>query len=117
MKVTKLDGEVPLRLLCEGDITLQTLVPDRDRFLELLGPDAYSATVLLSLERTTYIDSSGISWLLIAHKHFKQGGGKLVIHSSPPVVDHVLRLLNLQRVLNLAGDESAARALIGGGQP
>jgi len=115
MKLVKLDSAGPLlRLAAEGDITLQTLDPGRDLLRNALGPDYAKNKVLFSLEKVTYIDSSGISWLLVAHKHFVQGGGKLVLHSAPPLVEQVLRLLKMQLVLNLAADEASARALLEG---
>jgi anti-anti-sigma factor len=109
VKLENLDGVV--RLVCEGEVTQQTLGTGRDVLRDVLGPDGFSGKVLFSLQKTTYLDSSGISWLLIGHKHFVQAGGKLVIHSAPPLVDQVLRLLKMQMVLNLAADENSAREL------
>jgi anti-anti-sigma regulatory factor len=67
---------------------------------------------LIDLEQTSFIDSSGISWMLICHKHFVQGGGQVVFHSAPPLVQHTLGLLRLNLVLHLASDEDAARAML-----
>ena len=78
---------------------------------EALVSAGYRQKVLLDLENTTFIDSSGISWLMICHKHFVQAGGKVVYHSAPPLVQQTLKLLRLNLVLNLADDEDAARAM------
>jgi hypothetical protein len=55
--------------------------------------------------------------MIVCQKHFVQAGGKLVFHSAPPLVQQVFDLLQLQRVLNVAPDETAARALVQEGRP
>ena len=101
-----------LRLRLDGQITMME-TPEIDRHLEeALGAAGYRQRVLFDLENTTFIDSSGISWLLICHKHFVQGGGKIVFYSAPPLVQHTLSLLRLNLVLHLAADEEAARAIV-----
>src|SRR5437870_4411557 len=101
----------------EGQITM-TDVPDADKLLEdALGSAGYRQRVLIDLERTSFIDSSGISWMLICHKHFVQAGGQVAFHSAPPLVMHTLNLLRLNLVLHLAADEDAARAMIQEAKP
>jgi anti-anti-sigma regulatory factor len=63
---------------------------------------------LLNLEKTTYINSSGISWLIISHKHFVQAKGQLILHSIPPLVFQVMQLVRLPLVVPVAVDEAAA---------
>jgi anti-anti-sigma factor len=117
MKLTKLEGTPGvIRLSCEGEITQQTIPPGQDPLEQAVGAGGFSSVVLLNLEKTHYIDSSGISWLLIRHKHFLQAGGRLVLHSVPPLVDQVLRLLKMYLVLNIAADEAAALALVSEGK-
>ena len=96
------------RVLSNGEITQYVISSDPDPFDELLGSAIYRHHVLLNLENTPYIDSSGISWLLGAHKRFERGGGKLVLHSLPPAVDQVLRLLKLTSLLHVAVGEPEA---------
>jgi anti-anti-sigma factor len=88
-----------------------------DPLEKLLGPGCFTRQVLLDLEGADYIDSSGVSWLIVSHKHFKQGGGKLVLHTVPPRVLQVFHFLHMERVFHLADDEAAARALLTGGNP
>jgi anti-anti-sigma factor len=91
------------------DIT-QSDFPTRDNPLEkLLGPDCYRQKVVLSLQRSCYIDSAGIGWLVMCHERFNDAGGRLVIHSIPPMVNHALQLLGLSSVLNVADDEPRAQ--------
>jgi anti-anti-sigma factor len=107
------EGEI-VRVACEGQIA-QLVSHGNEPMANLLGPTAYSRKVLLSLERTTFINSSGISWLLICHKYFAQGGGQLVVHSVPPLVSQVLNFVRLPSIMNFAADEKAARTVALGG--
>jgi anti-sigma B factor antagonist len=117
MKFTLLSAEPPhTRIRLEGDITM-TDVPDADKLLEeALGSAGYRQRVLMDLEHTSFIDSSGISWMLICHKHFVQAGGQVVYHSAPPLVQHTLNLLRLNLVMHLAADEDAARKIVAEGK-
>jgi anti-anti-sigma factor len=100
-----------IRIQCEGNVGQQNIQPGSDPLEVLLGPVCYDRTVLLNLEKTAYIDSSGISWLVGRHKRFVSGGGKLILHSISPMVTQVLELLRLTTMLNVATDENAARKL------
>jgi anti-anti-sigma factor len=99
---------------CEGTVTLLPVGQQRKSFEQLLGTSCFARTVLLDLSATDYLDSSGISWLILSHKHFREAGGRLVIHSVPPLLQRILKLLRLFSVLNLAADERAARELVAG---
>ena len=118
MKLTLVSADPPpTRLRLDGQITMME-TPEVDRRLEeLLGPGGFRQRVLFDLEHTSFIDSSGISWMLICHKHFVQAGGKIVFHSAPPLVQQTLLMLRLNLVLNLARDEDAARAMTPEGKP
>jgi anti-sigma B factor antagonist len=80
----------------------------------LLGADCFASQVTLDLNHVDFIDSSGIGWLLGAHRRFRSAGGGLVLHSIPPVVRQTLKVLRMDEVLRLAKDESAARSLVRG---
>jgi anti-anti-sigma factor len=117
MKLTLQAREAGLiRVECEGKINnmQQRVHADGDPLEKLIGTDGFGSNVLMSLERTDYIDSSGISWLLISHKHFMPQGGKLVLHSIPPIVADVLNLLRMGSILHIAKDETEARRMVQG---
>jgi anti-anti-sigma factor len=98
----------------EGNITLAA-VTDGDKLLrDLLGEGVFSGKVMLNIEKSTYLDSSGVGWLILCHKRFREHGGSLVIHSVPPTVMQVLKVLRMDTVFHLAADGAAARALIAG---
>lgn len=101
-----------VRLACEGNLTLLPLTGLAKSLEDLLGPNGFACCVLLDLSRVGYIDSNGISWLILVHKYFTQGDGQLVLHSLPRRLQSVIDVLGLGTVLNLAPDESAARALV-----
>jgi anti-anti-sigma factor len=101
-----------VRLQCEGSISQDGFKAGADPLEDLLGANCYDRKVLLNLERTHYIDSSGIGWLMGRNKQFRQNGGRMVLHSIPPMVSQVLQLLRMGMVLELATDESMALARV-----
>lgn len=110
------DGAVTL-VRCSGKISQSEIQHDRDPLGELLGQGAYGRRVLFDLSQTSYIDSSGISWMLTMHKRFRNSGGKIVYHSAPPLVQQTLDLLRMNLILSLAPDLEAARGLAPEGRP
>jgi anti-anti-sigma factor len=101
------DGGV-VRLKADGKITYSQTTGEPDPIRTLLGPDPFSRKVLINMEQLTFIDSSGIGWLLASHKRFRKSGGALVLHSLPESVLLTLQVLRLDIVLNIAADEAAA---------
>ncbi len=101
-----------VRLQVDGQITQRDLLPGGDPLADLLGPEAYSKQVLLDLSRSPMIDSSGIGWLIAANKRFKEKGGWLVIHSYSPLIANTLKLLKMDKVLNLAPSLKDAETLV-----
>ena len=93
---------------CRGDLTLLDLQRDVDPLEQLLKPEGFTSKVLLNLDKTTYMDTAGVGWL-IQHKKFQERGGCLILYSIPPLLDQIFQLLKLPAVLHVAGDEAAAR--------
>jgi anti-anti-sigma factor len=110
MKLTLVsdDGGV-LLVRCEGQISQLRFQVDGNPFEDLLGAECFRRPVLLDLERAEWIDSSGISWLIVSHKRFLQAGGALVLHTLPPRIRQVLQFCRMDKVFNLAANESEAR--------
>jgi len=107
------DGNL-VRLQMKGRIVQDVMARQGEPIGELLGPDGYRRRALLSLSKTDFIGSSGLSWLLVAHKRFREAGGKLVLHSIPVMVRDVLKVMRLDMVLDVAENESDAAALARG---
>jgi anti-anti-sigma factor len=108
------EGDI-LHASCEGGISLPTFHQENDPLVKLLGPEVYRCLVVLDLERASYLDTSGITWLIRHHTRFREAGGVMVLHSIPPRVQTVLALLHMQNVLHTASDLQAALALARGG--
>ena len=99
----------------EGDIARVRLAgrivqeaPGADPMLKLLGSEGYRRHVLLNLAGASFIDSGGVGWLLKCHRCFREASGRLVLHSVPPVVSNVIRVMRLDTALKIAPDEQAA---------
>jgi anti-anti-sigma factor len=116
LKVLSDDGDV-VRLQLAGRIVQTEERLGSDTIADVLGSRGYARHVLLSLQETEFIDSSGLSWLVVRHKRFCEAGGKLVVHSVPPSVSQILMMMRLELVLNLAENESTALELIRGATP
>jgi anti-anti-sigma factor len=94
---------------CEGEISQSRFAENSTNPLEdLLGVTCYDRRVVMDLGQATFIDSSGICWLLACHKRFLAGTGRMVLYSVPPMIEQVLRLLQLHTLLTLKPDRVAA---------
>jgi anti-anti-sigma factor len=65
---------------------------------------------LLDLAGIDYINSTGLSWLILAHQRLARAGGRLVLHSLSEPVAATLELVNLTSLLCVVPDEAAALA-------
>ena len=104
------------RIRAEGEIRSVEEPRDPRDIEDLLGPSCYRRKILLDLEDAAHIDSSGVSWLVHFHRRCRAAGGVLILHSVPPAILAVLKLLGMVQQFHLAADERAALALAMGGQ-
>ena len=110
IKLVSDDGEI-LRLKVASKIIRYDPAPPQDPLVRIGGRDFYKRIVLLDLAESDFVDSSGLSWLLVAHKRFCEANGKLILHSVSPGVSETIKMMRLELVLNLARDESQALEL------
>ncbi len=120
MKFSQLsvEDEGVIQVAAEGKLSgddLQAL--GQNPFEAALGPIWFRQRVLFNMDRVSFIDSSAIGWLIKSHKEFKKHGGRMVVHSLPPHVEQVFKLLSLDKIVTLADGESSARALMLSGTP
>lgn len=101
-----------IQVACAGQVTQITLHAGEDPLMSILNHDDCAHAILMDLSQAQFIDSSGVGWMLKCHKLCKQAGGKIVFHSAPPLVRQTLELLQMGKVLFLAKDARAARALV-----
>jgi anti-anti-sigma regulatory factor len=111
LKVVSDDGDV-LRLQVLARNVQSESPPRFESLEELLGPRRYARLVLMGLAETRFIDSGGLSWLVLCHKRFCQGGGKLIVHSITPAIQELLHMMRLDLALFVAPDEAAALEMV-----
>ena len=105
------DGHVHIAV--SGRVSQDGISREKEPISTLLGPDAYSLTVLLNLRDAEVIDSSGIGWLLVCHKRFAENGGRMVCYSAPPAVANVFKLMRMDLVFDNAANADEAEKLAG----
>ncbi len=96
---------------CQGAISLPDIQLDSEPMTKLLGPEVFSRQVLLNLDQTSLLDTSGISWLIHCHETFERSGGMLILYAIPRRVRYILQLLQMESLFHTASDVTAARAL------
>jgi anti-sigma B factor antagonist len=106
-----------LHLACAGELRLPDFSPAAEPLAAALGPDVYARSVLLDLDGVSYLDTSGLSWLVHCHERCEQAGGRLVLCRVPPQAGMLLRLLHLDRVLQTAATVEAGQRLAQGERP
>lgn len=102
-----------VHLLAEGEATTYDFSSlDKNLLAQVLGDDWVTKLILMDFERVRYVDSSAIGWLIGSQKQLRGSGGKLVLHSVPEQVKQVLDMLKIERVVPMAADVTAGRALL-----
>ncbi len=113
LNLSSIDPAGFVRICTDGNITSNDLAVDEKNPMEnILGENWRTHRVLMDLGRTAFIDSSAIGWLIETNKGFREGGGKLVIHSLQPKVRQVMDLLRIDRALHLSVNEQSAKQLL-----
>jgi anti-anti-sigma factor len=115
MKITCAEENGVVKVDVEGRAAHGEIDPMKEPVKAQLGEDVYQKKLIFNLGRTEYVDSAGISWLLVCHKRVREAGGKMVIHSVPPMIRQVFEVLRMNLVFNLADDAKAAQAMLQGG--
>jgi anti-anti-sigma factor len=112
LSLLPLNDDLFFRVRCTGPVSLRGLPHGTDPLQTLLGPNCYAHKILLNLEGTQSLDTSGVAWLVRTHNAFTQGGGQLVLYSVPPTVLDVLDFLRMKPLFHLAVDEATALDLV-----
>ncbi|HEY8665936.1 MAG TPA: STAS domain-containing protein [Tepidisphaeraceae bacterium] len=117
LKLISIESNGVIRIASEGNITAADFRGEAPNPMEgVIGSTWANNRVLLDFEKTDYIDSSGVGWLISTNGDFKRQGGKLIVHSIRPQVRQLLDLLKVGKVVSLVENEAAATALVNGGQ-
>ncbi|HEY2410639.1 MAG TPA: STAS domain-containing protein [Pirellulaceae bacterium] len=115
MKLTlgKSDGE-NFRILVSGKVTQHDFGPVQEPLEALVGPGVYARQIELDMAEATYMDSSGVGWLLTCHKRVREASGQMRIVNVQPIIANMLRLLKLSRMFGLDGPTEDATPEAGG---
>lgn len=105
-------GRDCLRVELVGLLSREGWPPTFDPFVETCGAEVYGLKVLADLSRLTYLDSSGMGWIAVSNRRFRDAGGVLVLHSASAITRQLLQLAHLDQALILANDGAAARRAI-----
>jgi anti-sigma B factor antagonist len=98
----KKDQYIVFRLL---EPKLDTLVaPEMKAEMAVLGNEGHK-NMVLNLEAVTFVDSSGLSAILLANRQCKDSGGKLVVCNARPAVMKLIQISQLDQILHLADSE------------
>lgn len=110
LKLLSDDGDI-VRIKTVSKVIRCDPAPPTDPLVQVGGQQIYRRTVLLDLSDSDFVDSSGLSWLLVAHKRFCEAKGKLILHSLSSGILETIKMMRLDLVLNLAEDEAQALQL------
>ena len=111
LKISYVSEDAGVVTLCaEGEITAtDTPIGGLSPFQPILGQAWNGRRILLDMSGVSYIDSSGIGWLIGSQKSFRAAGGKLALHSVQPQVHQLLGLLKLDRIIPMTESAAAGR--------
>ena len=90
----------------KGEMDSSNLDKVKAAFDQIFGRKVYQ--IVVNLERTKYVASSGIGCLIGGFTTAIKNGGRLVMASTPLQVMEVLTLIGLDGVLRFAKDETSA---------
>jgi anti-sigma B factor antagonist len=111
LQVHSIEADVVF-LRLEGTITPGAAGLVQDPLEQLIGPKGYTRTIVLDLQHSDWIDSSGLAWLLSWDRKTREAGGIFGLCAIPPRVAEVLRITRMDQVLKCWPDEAAARAAL-----
>ncbi len=110
LKLVGKDG-CALRLAAVGEMRQAAFQVGPDPFRVLLDELGFARPVIVNLLGITFMDSSGIGWMLKCQKRAREAGGRVVFCSLPPAILDVVKVMRLDQVLKIAENEVAAMAM------
>lgn len=72
-------------------------------------PTSIAPAIIVNMEQTTVVDSSGVGALVNAMKHIKKSNGSFVLVGLRPEIQRSFRLMNLHQVFDMYETESLAQ--------
>jgi anti-sigma B factor antagonist len=114
----KQGGQLNISVRKAGDVT----IVDLTGALKLGGPElafreaieglleSGVLTIAVNLSGVNFLDSSGIGSLVRCHKTATERSGKLIFFAPTKMVKQTLKMVSLDKVMNLFEDEASALA-------
>lgn len=96
------------RIMMVGDLDLAAAAYARD---VIRRAQAETGDVVCDLGYVSFLDLAGLQVLIDAAAHARQRNARLTVANSPPLLPRILRLLELQGLLELEGHSAAAAPL------
>ena len=96
LQVKVLTGAEPVQVLVSGEIDLATAGQITAALAELTGHD-----VIVDLSQVAFIDSSGLSSLIVAHKKITAAGGTLVLRNPSPTSASLFAVTAIDTVIEV----------------
>jgi len=100
-RVDTVDGSAVLQVAV--DVDLESAAQLREAMEDALG---ISSRLIVDVGAMTFIDSSGLSALVHAHRLAKDAGGSLVVRSPSPMLRRLLTITRLETVLAIDDGEA-----------
>lgn len=97
-------------LVLEGDLDFHATTEVRASLAGFLNQQAKA--ILVDMEKTSYIDSSGLATFVEAYQKLKKSGGKLILFNLAPGVKSVFEIAKLDSLFKLASSEQEALKMI-----
>jgi anti-sigma B factor antagonist len=88
-------GYIVLSLI--GDLDMWTLPKAKEQIQQLI--DEKKVKVVLDLERTNYIDSSGLGFFIGTLKKLRDAGGELILINLNAYIYGIFQLIQLQHII------------------
>ena len=113
LSLGKADGD-SIQVLVSGKVTQHDFGPIQEPLEALVGPGVYARRISLDMADASYMDSSGVGWLLTCHKRVREAGGKLKLCNVQPIIANMLRLLRLSQMFGIDAPIDEATPEAGG---
>ncbi len=111
MAVVVQRGDGWSRLDMHGEIDLKAIEEYRPHADDLVVGEP--ARVILGLEHVTFMDSTGLGFIVQIHNSIKGWGGTVCLYRPTPAVVDLLNLIGLSQHLKLVDSQQDLNTLIG----
>ncbi|MCB0515210.1 MAG: STAS domain-containing protein [Chitinophagales bacterium] len=108
MKIS-LDKREVYTIFSIGETKLNTLLAPEVKMELLVMVNEGVQNIILDLSAVEFIDSSGLSAILVGHRACKEQGGVLVLTGINPAIERLLHISQLQSVLVIIPSLSEAK--------